>query len=148
MGDTWNVRGSSRTPDGSSHPEMQVTLINARTSSLVAGTDDRRALAGDQLHVDLDLSRTNLPAGTRLELGTAVIEVTDQPHNGCKKFSARFGLAALRMVNSPTGKALRLRGLNARVVESGTVRTGDVVRKVDGPVELQPARPAGADFVS
>jgi MOSC domain-containing protein YiiM len=87
-------------------------------------------LAGDQLYVDLDLSPVNLPPGTRLALGSAVIEVTDQPHLGCAKFAARFGEEALRFVNSRVGRGLRLRGLNARVVVSGTVRAGDAIRKL------------------
>jgi hypothetical protein len=129
VGDTWNIRGSSRTADGGSHPDMQLNVINARFSALIAVDPDRRALAGDQLHLDLDLSQANLPAGTRLELGSAVIEVTDQPHTGCAKFAARFGRDALQFVNSPTGRSLRLRGLNARVVVPGTLRVGDTVRK-------------------
>lgn len=129
VGDTWKARGSSRTHDGSSHPDMQLNVINARLAALVAGGPERRQLAGDQLFVDLDLSLDNLPPGTRLALGSAVIEVTEQPHTGCKKFSARFGPDALRFVNSPVGRDLRLRGLNARVVVSGTVRPGDVIRK-------------------
>ena len=130
VGDTWRFRGSSRTADGGPHPDMQLNVINSRAAALVAAGTDRRALAGDQLHLDLDLSAENLPAGTRLALGSAVIEVTDQPHTGCKKFSARFGADALRFVNSPEGKALRLRGLNAKVVVPGTVRTGDPVKKL------------------
>lgn len=131
VGDTWKVRGSKRTADGSAHPDMQLNVINARLSRLVAGDrDEDRALAGDQLHIDLDLSHDNLPAGTRLAIGTAVIEVTEQPHTGCPKFSARFGAAALRFVNVGPGKGLRLRGLNARVVEPGTIRRGDTVVKL------------------
>jgi hypothetical protein len=130
VGDSWRVRGSSRTADGSAHPDMQLNIINARLSSLVAADPDRRALAGDQLHLDLDLSHANLPAGTRLALGSAVIEVTEIPHSGCAKFRARFGADALRFVNSPTGRQLRLRGLNAKVVVAGAVRQGDDVRKL------------------
>jgi len=130
VGDTWRVRGSSRTADGSSHPDMQLNLMNARTAALVAGHPDRWQLAGDQLYVDLDLSEANLPPGTRLELGSAVIEITAQPHLGCKKFSARFGNDALRFVNSPIGRELRLRGANAKVVVPGCVRVGDVIRKL------------------
>ena len=109
--------------------------MNARCVALLAQDPERRQLAGDQLYLDLDLSGSNLPPGTQLELGDAVIEVTDQPHTGCAKFSQRFGLDALRFVNSDVGKELRLRGLNARVVKSGSVRVGDSVRKV------QPANP-------
>ena len=131
VGDTWNVRGSGRTPDGSSHPEMQLNVINARLSRLVGGDDDDvRALAGDQLHVDLDISHDNLPAGTRLAIGDAVIEITEQPHTGCAKFAARFGKEALRFVNVGVGKELRLRGLNAKVVTPGTIRRGDTITKL------------------
>ena len=130
VGDSWATRGSGRTDDGSAHPDMQLNVINARLSSLVAVDPDRRALAGDQLHVDLDLSEDNLPPGTRLALGSAVIEVTAQPHTGCAKFVERFGSDAMRFVNSEVGRQLRLRGLNAKVVVSGTVRPGDEIRKV------------------
>lgn len=133
VGDTWRVRGSRRTPDGSSHPDMQLNVINVRVSALVAQDPDRRALAGDQLHLDFDLSQSNLPAGTRLALGDAIIEVTEQPHTGCAKFASRFGADALRFVNSPVGKELRMRGLNARVIVPGTIRRGDLVRKVVTP---------------
>lgn len=130
-GDTWDQRPSRRTHDGGPHPEMQLNLINARLSSLVAGADDdRRALAGDQLHVDLDLSETNLPPGTRLVIGDAVIEITAQPHTGCAKFAARFGKEALRFVNVGVGKEMRLRGINAKVVTPGTIRVGDSIRKL------------------
>jgi hypothetical protein len=129
-GDTWAMRGSSRTADGSAHPDMQLTLMNARAALLVAGAPDRRPLCGDQLYVDLDLSPDSLPAGTRLAMGTAVIEITAQPHTGCKKFAARFGIDALRFVNSRTGRSLRLRGVNCRVLVAGTVRAGEVIRKL------------------
>lgn len=130
VGDTWRVRGSRRTPDGSSHPEMQLNVMSARLVAFLAGDPDRRPLAGDQLYLDLDLSHANLPAGTRLRLGDAVIEVTAEPHLGCDKFMARFGEPAMRFVNSRVGRELRLRGLNAKVVVPGVVRSGDTVRKV------------------
>jgi hypothetical protein len=129
-GDSWKVRGSSRTPDGSAHPDMQLNVMNARILDLVARDRERWRLAGDQLIVDMDLSDENLPAGTRLALGSAVIEVTEQPHTGCKKFVSRFGEDAVKFVNSPQGKRLRLRGLNARVVRPGVIRVGDAVRKI------------------
>jgi hypothetical protein len=130
VGDTWRTRGSSRTDDGSAHPGMQLTLMNVRAADLVAVDPARRPLAGDQLYVDLDLSEANLPAGSRLAVGTSVIEISETPHTGCAKFSARFGSDALRWINSSIGRTHRMRGLNARVVEPGTVRTGDAIRKV------------------
>jgi MOSC domain-containing protein YiiM len=130
VGDGWRARGSRSTPDGSADPERQVTVMSSRYVGLLAG-GDRAAwpLAGDQLYVDLDLSEANLPAGTRLAVGTALVEVTEPPHTGCAKFSARFGSEALRLANSPEGRALRLRGLHVRVLEPGVVRPGDAVRR-------------------
>ncbi len=130
VGDTWKIRGSSRTCDGSSHPDMQLNIMNARAIALVAQDPDRWQLAGDQLFIDIDLSDDNLPPGTHLTLGLAVIAVTDQPHTGCKKFVARFGTDAVKFVNSPVGRQLHLRGINARVVQPGVIRVGDLARKL------------------
>ncbi|MGG5258979.1 hypothetical protein [Phycicoccus avicenniae] len=132
VGDGWRARGSSRTADGSAHPDMQLNIMNARLVEFLAGDPDRRALAGDQLFLDLDLSHENLPVGTRLVIGDpaargAVVEVTEVPHTGCAKFVERFGAEAMRFVNGEVGRPLRLRGLNARVVVAGTVRPGDPV---------------------
>jgi hypothetical protein len=129
VGDTWRVRPSNLTRDRSPHPDLQLTLMNSRVAALVAGEDERRQLAGDQLYVDLDLSEANLPPGTRLTLGSAVIEISDKPHRGCAKFAQRFGQEALRFVNSPVGRQLRLRGVNARIVTTGTVRVGNSIHK-------------------
>jgi MOSC domain-containing protein YiiM len=129
-GDNWQARGSKNTPDKSAHPEMQLNVMNARTIALVAQDKARWALAGDQLYFDLDLSFQNLPIGQRLAVGTAIIEVTPIPHAGCKKFVARFGLDAMKFVNSPVGKDLRLRGLNAKVIQPGIVQVGDKIRKI------------------
>ncbi|GGN31467.1 hypothetical protein FHR83_005619 [Actinoplanes campanulatus] len=132
VGDNWSRRPSSRTPDNTPHPDMQLNVINARFAELIAGPDrDAWALAGDQLYVDLDLSFDALPAGSRLAIGDeAVIEVTEQPHTGCAKFAARFGRDAHKFVWTDEAKSLRLRGLNARVVTGGTITPGDTVRQV------------------
>jgi hypothetical protein len=138
-GDSWNQRPSSRMPDSSPHPDMQLNVVNSRFIELIAGPDPQSwALAGDQLYVDLDLSVDTLPAGSRLAIGDhAIIEVTDQPHTGCAKFAARFGRDAHKIVWAEVGKRLRLRGLNARVVAGGTIHQGDPVRRLP-PAETPP----------
>lgn len=132
VGDNWLERGSSHTPDGAADQEMQLNIMNARVVALVADAPDRRELAGDQLYLDMDLSDDNLPPGTRLEIGGAVIEVTEPPHTGCRKFAERFGKDAVVFVNSGRGKQLNFRGINAKVVRSGDIRVGDVARKLAG----------------
>jgi MOSC domain-containing protein YiiM len=129
VGDNWKVRGNPHTPDGSAKINAQITIMNARATALLAQSEDRWDLAGDQLYVDMDLSDENLPAGTRLTLGTAVLEVTPEPHTGCKKFAERYGTDATKFVNSPEGKRLHLRGINARVVEPGKIQVGDMAKK-------------------
>lgn len=130
IGDNWHVKPSSKTADGSPHPDKQLNIMNARAIALIADTEDRWQWAGDQLMIDLDLSSENLPAGTQLSIGDTIIEVTALPHNGCKKFTERFGLDAVKFVNSPLGKQLHLRGINAKVIQGGTIQKGDTVRKL------------------
>ena len=130
VGDSWSRRRSRYTADGSPDPDTQLNLMNARVVALVARVKERWPLAGDQLFVDFDLSAANVPAGTRLAIGSAVIEVTAQPHTGCGKFIERFGGDATKFVNSSIGRELHLRGINARVVDAGTIRVGDRVRKI------------------
>ena len=131
LGDNWLSRATKRARAAGRQLDAQLTVMSARMVGLLGDTDQERAGAGDQLYVDLDLSHDNLPTGTRLAIGDeAVVEVTAKPHRGCKKFLNRFGPDAVAFVNSRTGTQLRLRGLNARVVTGGTVRVGDVVRKL------------------
>ena len=128
VGDNWRTKGSQSTGDGTAHPDMQLTIMNARVIALVAQGQDRWPLAGDQLYVDLDLSAANLPPGSRLAIGSAVVEVTAVPHTGCGKFKARFGRDAMKFVNC--SQELHFRGINAKVLQSGTVRVGDLAKKV------------------
>lgn len=133
IGDNWKTRGSKHMPDGSANPDAQITVMNARIIELVAQERERWALAGDQLYIDLDLGDDNLPPGSRLALGSAILEVSAQPHTGCRKFSDRFGAEAMKFINSPEGRRLHLRGINTRVVQGGVIRVGDVVKKANGP---------------
>jgi hypothetical protein len=129
VGDNWETRGSSRTEDGSAHPGMQLNIMSSRVIALIARDKTRWPLAGDQLFIDMDLSEANVPPGTRLAVGSAIIEVTEIPHTGCGKFHKRFGHEATKFVNSAQGRSLHLRGLNAKVIRSGPVRVGDTVCK-------------------
>lgn len=126
VGDNWSTRGSSGAPN----PNVQLTIMNSRAIALLAQDKTRWPLAGDQLFIDLDLGEENLPPGTRLALGSAVIQVSAEPHTGCKKFVARFGMEAMQFVNSPLGRKLNLRGINARIVQPGVIRVGEVARKL------------------
>jgi hypothetical protein len=130
MGDNWRARGSSRTPDGTANPGSQVTLMSTRVLAAIEPDEARWPLAGDQLLADIDLSMDRLPAGTRLAVGEAVLVVSEDPHTGCAKFSARFGSDALRWINGPEGRALRMRGVNLTVERGGSVRVGDPIRRL------------------
>jgi MOSC domain-containing protein YiiM len=122
-GDNWRARGSATS-------DTQITIMNARFLDLIAGTQDRWALAGDQLIVDLDLGKENLETGQRLQMGSAVFEVTAVPHTGCNKFLERYGRDALKFANSDIGKAKRLRGVYLKVIQPGTVAVGDTITKI------------------
>lgn len=124
VGDRW--------ASGKRRRANQLTLMNARLAALVAVSVDRWPLAGDQLYVDLDLSEEHLPPGSRLAIGSAVVEISPEPHTGCRLFQERFGRAALEFVNSSEGRRLNLRGVNAWVVTPGTVRVGDAVAALFG----------------
>ena len=130
IGDNWLSRGLGKDSVSYSNRNMQLNLMNARAIALIARGKERWQLAGDQFYVDLDLSPTNLPPGTQLHIGDAIIEVTAEPHLGCSKFMARFGRDAAQFVNSDVGKALNLRGINARIIQGGAVRVGSIIRKL------------------
>jgi len=130
VGDNWSKKPYSKSPDGGPHPEMQVTMINSRVLDLItAGDSSRMAVPGDQLVVDFDISRENIPPGTRLNIGSAVIEVTEAPHTGCSQFVGWFGADAMRFVNSSRGRELCLRGINSKVVQPGVISQGDKITK-------------------
>jgi MOSC domain-containing protein YiiM len=131
-GDTWHARGSRHTPDGSAERARQITLMSAAAIQLFSGDKSIWSLAGDQLYVDFDISVENLPPGAQLRIGGATLSISEEPHTGCAKFAARFGRDASRLLLTEEGKRLRLRGVNASVVEGGTIRVGDEVVKVGG----------------
>jgi MOSC domain-containing protein len=134
VGDNWVARGSKRSlpglQPGSANPEQQLTLMSVRAIAAIDADRERWPLAGDQLFVDFDLSVSNLPAGARVALGEAVLEISATPHTGCDKFTARFGSDATKWVNTGAGRELRLRGVNAKIIRAGIVRRGDSLRRV------------------
>lgn len=123
VGDDWSQRGGS-------HHETQLTLMNSRVLDAVAGDRERWPLAGDQIIVDLDVSRDNLAPGTRLRVGQAVVEISSVPHTGCAKFASRYGKEGLRFVNVGEGRERRFRGVYAFVVEGGAFSVGDKITKL------------------
>lgn len=125
VGDRW-----ATTRKDPASRENQLTLMNARAAALVSGAPEGWAIAGDQLYVDLAIGYENLPPGTRLRIGSAVIEVSALPHTGCGKFLRRFGVDAQKLVNSEVGRELNLRGINAKVLTPGTLRRGDTISKL------------------
>jgi hypothetical protein len=129
VGDCWLQNSLSGKPGEVPELDYQLTIMNSRAIQLIAGNRERWSLAGDQLYIDLDISDENLPPGTKLSLGSAIIQVTDKPHNGCRKFLDRYGAEALKFVNSENGRKLHLRGIYARVVKVGVIRTGDRAKK-------------------
>lgn len=132
-GDNWAMGCWKSLPNGKPHPDVQVSIMNARAIALIAQQEERWPLAGDNLYLDLDLSAENLRPGQRLALGSAILEITPIAHNGCKKFGERYGADAVTFVNSDLGKQLHLRGIYARILESGVIRVGDVAGKIEMP---------------
>ncbi|HBH07471.1 MAG TPA: MOSC domain-containing protein [Flavobacteriales bacterium] len=130
-GDNWKFRKSRHTPDGSPDPETQINIMNARVIDSITSRQDEWKKAGDQLFVNFDITEKNLPAGSQFKIGNEVVlEVSAQPHTGCGKFKDRFGPDALKFVNHKDYKELRLRGINAFVIQEGTVRPGDEINKI------------------
>ena len=122
VGDRWGLKSDRNLL-------MQVSVMNSRFLEAISNGDERMNLAGDNLIVDLDLHEDNVPPGTRLRIGQAVLEVTDSPHTGCSKFERRYGKAALDLTYTTEGSALHLRGVLARVIQGGEVRLGDTIHK-------------------
>lgn len=128
VGDGWHRRPSRKT--GAPNIDQQVSMMNARAIAAIAPNREDWANAGDQLYIDFDISTENLPVGTKLAFGTAVLQISPHPHRGCAKFTKRFGEDVTRWVNTDVGCALRLRGVMAQVLVEGDARRGDVIRKL------------------
>jgi len=118
-GDAWG-RHATR------NPESQLAVMRRDVAELIANGQPL-TLFGDNLFVDLDISKANLPAGTRLRVGEAVVEVTPMSHDGCSKFHRRFGPDALHFVNAKPTRDQNLRGIYWRVIESGEVSVGSPI---------------------
>ncbi len=129
-GDNWQKQCWKTLASGQADPVVQVAIMNARMIEVLTRDKNQWPLAGDQLFIDLDLSVNNLSPGTRLQIGSAVLEITAEPHRACSKFKQRFGDVARQYVNSAQGDAHRLRGVYAKIISTGEVSTGDVIHKL------------------
>ena len=120
-------------PDGSADPRIQVSILPWRVLELVWRERDRIAHPGDNIVVDMNLTDQNLPVGTLLSVGTAVLRISDVPNDGCVKWKVRQGKAAYDWVSTPANAHLRLRGLFCSVEQDGVVRLGDSVHALKSP---------------
>ena len=110
-------------------PEAQLAVMRRDVAELIANGQPLTVF-GDNLFVDLDVSAASLPLGTRLQVGSAVVEVTPKPHDGCLKFKQRFGQDALRFVQAKSTRDQNRRGIYWKVVESGEVAVGAPIRLI------------------
>ena len=127
VGDSWKNRNKKP------NPKTQITLMNSSFIEMIAGGKENWPLAGDQLYVNLDISKMNLPPGQKVAIGpdnNVILEITDIAHNGCSKFSARFGSDTLRFINAPERKDFRLRGVYAKVIKPGSIKISDPIKKM------------------
>jgi MOSC domain-containing protein YiiM len=122
VGDLWSTHPHSA-------PGNQVSLINVHVlRSLCDGDESRMPLSGDNLHVDLELSEANLPVGTLLAIGTALLRVSPVPHRPCGSFVKRYGATAAKKVARATRIGRRGRGVLCEVVRGGVIANGDEIR--------------------
>lgn len=129
-GDRWKEFGWLKLPDGSADPRIQVCVLQKRVLDCVWREGDSVDYPGDTMIVDMDMSEANLPTGTRLQVGSAIIEVSDVFNDACTKWSARYGKESREWINVPDNVPLRLRGILCRVVQDGSVKLSDLMRKI------------------
>jgi MOSC domain-containing protein YiiM len=122
------IEGDRWSTDDRRRPGNQVSLMNVHVLRSISGGEERMSLAGDNLLVDLDLSEANLPPGTRLEIGDAVIMVSTDPHRPCRQFHDRFGATSAKKIARANHVGHRARGVLAEIVQAGTIRVGDEIR--------------------
>ncbi len=130
-GDNWANDCWKTLPDGKSDPIVQIAITNTRLLAAICPDKSRWPLAGDQIYTELNLSKTNLPVGTRLSAGTVILEITQEPHLGCSQYAEHFGKDSLKFTLTPRGRELNLRGIYAKVIKSGSINTGDRISKID-----------------
>ena len=131
VGDHWITGSGLRNDDGTGLVDAQICMMMSRVIEAIASSQENWPPAGDNLFLDMDLTPSNMPPGTRFSIGTAEFVVTPQPHNGCQKFIDRYGRDACLFVNTGEGRNLRLRGIYSRVTRDGEISPGDRLRKIN-----------------
>ncbi|WP_062763020.1 hypothetical protein [Falsirhodobacter sp. alg1] len=128
-GERWLTRPWMRLPDGSPHPAIQVSILPKRVLDLV-WTDHSVPHPGDPIIADLDTSLANLPTGSLIRVGTAVLRVSGEFNDACVKWKVRYGKDAKDWITAPGHPELRLRGILCSVEEDGDVHLGDLIVKL------------------
>ena len=133
VGDKWEAECTIKLENGKSNPDLQIAIINTKVIKEIAQSDfdmDRLALAGDNIYADLNLCEENMPVGQQIQIGNTLLEVTPFPHFGCKKFSERYSVEDLKVVNSTAGKPQHLRGIYVKVIKNGSISIGESIKKI------------------
>lgn len=130
-GERWLTEPWLRLPDGSPDPNIQVSILPLRVLNLVWTDRENTPHPGDTIIADLDTSLTNLPPGSLLQAGTAILRVSDEFNEGCVKWKVRYGQAAKDWITAPGHPQLRLRGVLCAVEQDGFIRAGDALTKLD-----------------
>jgi hypothetical protein len=130
-GERWKDQPWLRTEDGAPHPGIQVSILQQRVLDLVWRDRENTVHPGDTFIADMDLSEANLPVGQVLEIGEAVLKVSEVFNDGCVKWKARYGREAKDWITMPGHPELRLRGVLCSIERDGIIREGDILRKID-----------------
>ncbi|MCV6597893.1 MAG: hypothetical protein OIF40_12535, partial [Mangrovicoccus sp.] len=130
IGDRWAEHAWLRLPDGRPDPRIQVCILPTQVWDTVCNRPNMPH-PGDTIIADLDMSEANLPSGSLLQAGSAVLRVSDVFNDACVKWRARYGDASYRWINRADHCPLRLRGLLCSIERPGQIQRSDFLSPLD-----------------